>query len=103
MFSNAPLPVISGIEEAYLVVAKAKDIVQNLLVTDDGSLRTQVFEENVRSFLGPENPVNESIADTIKDQESSTRFPVLNNGITIGKSRCSSSREYPSFTKLSNC
>lgn len=83
MFSNAPLPPISGIEEAYLVVAKAKDIVQNLLVTDDGSLRTQVFEENVRSFLGPENPVNQSIADTINDHESSTRFPVLSNGITI--------------------
>ncbi|MEW6077475.1 MAG: AIPR family protein [Thermodesulfobacteriota bacterium] len=83
IFSNAPLPKISGIEEAYLVVAKAKDVVENLLENDDGNLRTQVFEENVRSFLGIDNPVNKSIAETINDAKASTRFPVLNNGITI--------------------
>lgn len=83
IFSNAPLPKISGIEEAYLVVASAKDVVENLLITDDGNLRTQVFEENVRSFLGNENPVNRSIADTLNDAKASTRFPVMNNGITI--------------------
>ncbi|NOT77728.1 MAG: AIPR family protein [Bacteriovoracaceae bacterium] len=83
IFSNAPLPPISGIEEAYLVVAKAKDVVFNLLQNKDGTLRTQVFEENVRSFLGIENPVNKSIANTIHTTNSSTRFPVLNNGITI--------------------
>lgn len=51
IFSNAPLPKIAGIEEAYLVVASAKDVVENLLMSKDGNLRTQVFEENVRSFL----------------------------------------------------
>jgi hypothetical protein len=83
IFSNAPLPKIAGIEEAYLVVASAKDVVENLLMTEDGSLRTQVFEENVRSFLGNENPVNRSIAETLNDSKASTRFPVMNNGITI--------------------
>lgn len=83
IFSNAPLPKIAGIEEAYLVVAKAKDVVECLLQNSDGNLRTQVFEENVRSFLGSDNPVNKSIADTINDANASTRFPVLNNGITI--------------------
>ena len=83
IFSNAPLPKIEGIEEAYLVVASAKDVVDNLLMTDDGSLRTQVFEENVRSFLGKENPVNVCIAATLNDAHASTRFPVMNNGITI--------------------
>lgn len=83
MFSNAPLPSINGIEEAYLVVARAKDIVKNLLLTEDGNLRTQVFEENVRSFLGNENPVNKSIASTLHDINSCSRFPVLNNGITV--------------------
>jgi hypothetical protein len=83
LFSNAALPAISGINEAYLAVVKASDFVKNLLLTDDGNLRTHVFEENVRSFLGLDNPVNQSISSTLKSPESSSRFPVLNNGITI--------------------
>ncbi|MCY5633750.1 AIPR family protein, partial [Salmonella enterica subsp. enterica serovar 1,4,[5],12:i:-] len=34
LFSNAPLPKINGIEEAYLAVVKAKDFVSNLLMTE---------------------------------------------------------------------
>lgn len=83
MFSNAALPKIHGIDEAYLAVVKAKDLVDNLLVNDDGNLRAHVFQENVRAFLGIENPVNESIAKTLEEENQSTRFPVLNNGITI--------------------
>ena len=76
MFSNAPLPTISGIDEAYLAVVKAKDLVDNLLITEDGNLRTQVFEENVRSFLAIlDNPVNYSIEETIKKGHAATRFP----------------------------
>ncbi|MCL5061227.1 MAG: AIPR family protein [Candidatus Thermoplasmatota archaeon] len=82
LFSNAALPAIAGIDEAYLAVVKASDFVKNLLVTPDGNLRTQVFEENVRSFLGMDNPVNQSIAATL-NSGAATRFPVLNNGITI--------------------
>jgi len=83
MFSNAPLPSIKGIDEAYLAVVKAKDIVEKLLLSDDGNLRQNVFEENVRAFLGIDNPVNKSISDTIVSPDAATRFPVLNNGITI--------------------
>lgn len=83
MFSNAALPRIHGIDEAYLAVVKAKDIVNNLLLNEDGNLRTHVFQENVRAYLGIENPVNESIAKTLEEENQSTRFPVLNNGITI--------------------
>jgi hypothetical protein len=81
-FSIAPLPNISGIDEAYLAVVKAKDFVDKLLLTEDGNLRTQVFDENVRAFLGSDNQVNKSISETISSS-SATRFPVLNNGITI--------------------
>lgn len=83
MFSNAALPKIHGIDEAYLAVVKAKDLVDNLLLNEDGNLRGHVFQENVRAFLGIDNPVNESIARTLKELNQSTRFPVLNNGITI--------------------
>lgn len=81
-FSIAALPIINGIDEAYLAVVRAQDFVKNLLTTEDGNLRTQVFEENVRSFLGQENLVNQSIAATLAS-DSASRFPVLNNGITI--------------------
>jgi hypothetical protein len=83
MFSNAPLPPINGIDEAYLVIVKAKDFVKNLLVSDDGNLRSHIFEENVRAFLGTDNPVNQSITETLSNKEAATRFPVLNNGITV--------------------
>jgi hypothetical protein len=81
-FSTAALPNITGIDEAYLAVVRASDFVNNLLLTEDGNLRYQVFEENVRSFLGPENVVNASIAATLAS-EAASRFPVLNNGITL--------------------
>lgn len=81
-FSNAALPPISGIDEAYLAVVKGVDLVDKLLITEDGNLRGQVFEENVRAYLGDENPVNRSISETIHSL-SSSRFPVLNNGVTI--------------------
>ena len=81
-FSTAALPNIAGIDEAYLAVVRASDFVNNLLTTEDGNLRTQVFEENVRSFLGLDNAVNQSIAATLASGAAS-RFPVLNNGITI--------------------
>lgn len=80
--SFAALPNIADIDEAYLVVVSAKEFVKNLLTTSDGSLRTQVFEENVRAFLGDDNLVNKSIAETLQSTAKS-RFPVLNNGITI--------------------
>ncbi|WP_286913639.1 MULTISPECIES: AIPR family protein [unclassified Pseudomonas] len=82
VFSHAALPNIAGIDEAYLAVVKASDFVNNLLVTPDGNLRGQVFEENVRSFLGEDNIVNASIAATLAS-DGASRFPVLNNGITL--------------------
>lgn len=82
-FSLAPLPSINGIDEAYLAVVKAEDYVNNLLLTEDGTLRGHVFFENVRSFLGIDNNVNAKIAETIKNKDAASRFPVLNNGITI--------------------
>jgi hypothetical protein len=83
LYSSAALPKIAGIAEAYLAVVRAKDFVDNLLVSADGNLRSQVFEENVRSFLGTDNPVNQAIATTLGSADSASRFPVLNNGITI--------------------
>ena len=83
MHSSASLPHIAGIEESYLVIAKAEDYVDNLLSSSDGTIRGQLFEENVRHYLGAENPVNAQIMETLNDPKAKTRFPVLNNGVTI--------------------
>ena len=83
MQASATLPHIAGVEESYLVVAKASDYVTNLLSSPDGTIRSQIFEENVRHFLGTENPVNTKIKETLGDVDGKTRFPVLNNGVTI--------------------
>lgn len=83
LLGSTPLPSISGVDEAYIAVARAKDFVENLLKSDDGTLRSQVFEENVRAYLGSDNSVNESISQTLLSKTLRSRFPVLNNGITI--------------------
>lgn len=83
MHSHAGLPQIKGIEESYLAVIRAKEFVEKLLISADGNIRSQLFEDNVRHYLGSTNDVNSSIAETISDPQKRTRFPVLNNGITI--------------------
>ena len=81
-YSTATFPAISSINEAYLAVVTANEFVKSILTTEDGNLRVQVFEENVRAYLGNDNPVNKSIESTLIS-DSATRFPILNNGITI--------------------
>lgn len=83
MHSHAGLPQIEGIEESYLAVIRAKEFVEKLLLSHDGNIRSQLFEDNVRHYLGETNDVNLSIKQTISDPQKRTRFPVLNNGITI--------------------
>ena len=83
MQDSASLPPIAGVEESYLVVVRARDYVNNIITNQDGTIRGQIFEENVRHYLGSQNPVNAQIKETLENTDSNTRFPVLNNGITI--------------------
>lgn len=83
MHSHAGLPQIKGIEESYLAVIRASEFVDKLLSSSDGNIRSQLFEDNVRHYLGDRNEVNSSIASTISDPLKRSRFPVLNNGVTI--------------------
>ncbi|MEG4406899.1 AIPR family protein [Microcoleus sp. MON2_D5] len=78
-----PYPEISGIKEAYLAIVPAQNFIKNVLSDEDGKLRTFIFEENVRSFLGQDNPVNKMIKQTLVDGSGRARFGILNNGITI--------------------
>lgn len=78
-----PYPEISGITEAYIAIVPAKNFVNSVLCDQDGKLRNFIFQENVRDFLGEENPVNNMIKDTLRDEIGKKRFGILNNGITI--------------------
>lgn len=78
-----PLPAIAGISEAYLALAPAEDFVRNALADSQGRIRASVFDQNVRAYLGDDNPVNMAIRDALVDRQRHDRFSILNNGITI--------------------
>ncbi|HHL2709836.1 TPA: AIPR family protein [Yersinia enterocolitica] len=71
-----------GIPQAYISVVKAKEFLTKIAMDEDGNIREEVFDENVRAFLGGDNPVNKDIADTL-NSEKAKQFSVLNNGVTI--------------------
>ena len=54
---------------------------KRIICTENGTLR-DVFEDNIRDFLGNDNDVNSAIDATLRNG-SLQRFSVLNNGITI--------------------
>lgn len=54
---------------------------KRIICTENGTLR-DVFEDNIRDFLGNDNDVNSAIDATLRSG-SLQRFSVLNNGITI--------------------
>jgi hypothetical protein len=76
-------PTIRGVNEAYIAIIPAKDFIEQVLCDQDGELRSFIFDENVRAFLGQENDVNAEIAATLGDADSRDLFSILNNGITI--------------------
>lgn len=78
-----PYPKTVGISQAYLAIVPANNFVKAVLSDEEGKLRTFVFQENVRAFLGTENPVNKMIKAALIDENEKERFGILNNGITI--------------------
>ena len=78
-----PFPSMKGIAEAYIATVSAKEFIQKLLLNEEGKLRTNIFEENVRFYLGEDNPVNKKIKATLEDSEQADKFAIFNNGITI--------------------
>ncbi|WP_170379171.1 AIPR family protein [Ruegeria atlantica] len=78
---HAAFPKIDGIRQAYIGLLKCEELVK-LISNSDGELQRNLFSENIRDFLG-ENKVNKEIKNTITCQDSRTRLPALNNGITI--------------------
>ena len=78
-----PFPAIEGVTEAYVAIVSARELVDKLIRDPEGNIRTTVFQENVRAFLGEENDVNSKIIETLRDVQHRDRFCILNNGITV--------------------
>jgi len=80
--SKVTLPAINGVDQAYLGVLPAAELMKLLEDSEDRSLRRSVFEDNVRDFQGSSAPVNSRIRETLRGADRE-RFAVLNNGITV--------------------
>jgi hypothetical protein len=79
----AAFPSMKGVTEAYIAIVPAKSFIESVLTDEQGGLRSYIFDENVRAFLGENTAVNGEIAATLKDLSRRDRFSILNNGITL--------------------
>jgi hypothetical protein len=80
--SKMTLPKIEGIEQAYLGVLPASELMKLVVDEDVDEIRRSVFEDNVRDFQGANAPVNSGIRATLRGDHRQ-RFAVLNNGVTV--------------------
>lgn len=76
------MPPMPNIPESYVAIVNAKEFVDKVLKDSNGNIKSEVFEENIRSFLG-DTPVNNKIKRTLSNNDKKKIFSVLNNGITI--------------------
>lgn len=81
--NKVSMPRMNGVQQAWMGTLPAKAFVEELLVDSGGSLRTFLFEDNLRPFLGQRNEVNDGIGRTLAEPVQKGRFAVLNNGITV--------------------
>jgi AIPR protein len=82
---RAELPATPGVSKGLLGTVAANDFVENLLRDGSKAMRRVLFDDNVRDWLGAvkEDSVNAQIQESLKDPETSLRFVVMNNGVTI--------------------
>ncbi|QFU91639.1 AIPR family protein [Amycolatopsis sp. YIM 10] len=76
------VPPAPGVEQSFVGLLAAPELVHTILDDGSGNLRENLFERNVRAFQGY-NRVNSGIRDTLRDPDKRQRFAVMNNGITI--------------------
>lgn len=76
------MPAAPGVEQSFVGLVSASELVRTMLEDESGKLRENLFESNVRAFQGY-TAVNSGIRDTLRDPVKRQRFAVMNNGITI--------------------
>lgn len=74
------IPAAEGIKQSYIGAISADQIVT--LVSENNTLRDNIYDDNVRLYQGESNHVNSIIRNTL-ESNTRTKFPVLNNGVTI--------------------
>ncbi|WP_077961004.1 AIPR family protein [Ensifer adhaerens] len=84
IIGSASFPKSTGIEESYVVTVSAKEFTKKVLTDENGSLRRSIFEENVRDFIPFDtSEINGEISRTLRDEDRTQRFGIMNNGLTI--------------------
>lgn len=73
------LTAVKDVENSIIILCSVTEFLR-LLVSDEGIIRRNLFEDNVRDYQGDTN-INQDIFDTIENNPFS--FVLLNNGITI--------------------
>lgn len=81
--------LISSANGGFVGLASIEDY-YSFVSTDDGELRTSIFESNVRDYEG-NSTINASIKKTL-EEDLADDFWWLNNGVTIVASRAAQSR-----------
>jgi hypothetical protein len=71
----------SDVDEAYMGLIPFGEFKKLIMDTDQNKIKS-LFNDNLRDFLGFDNPVNKNIKKTL-DNKKFSEFSLLNNGITV--------------------
>lgn len=72
---------IENVEEAYIGFIPFLEF-KNLIMDDSQNKIKSLFNDNLRDFLGLDNPINQGIKKTLEDRKFN-EFSLLNNGVTV--------------------
>lgn len=72
---------IHSIEEAYIGYVSFSEF-KKLIIDNENNKIKSLFNDNLRDFLGFDNPINQNIKQTLENRKFS-EFSLLNNGITV--------------------
>ncbi len=75
------MPTIPDIDSGFYGVIPFSEF-KKIIIDENDNIKN-VFDDNIRDFLGSDNDVNESMTKTINDNNSIMNFGLLNNGVTI--------------------
>jgi hypothetical protein len=78
---KATVPAIDGVTEAHLGLISGPELL-SVIRNEEGDIVKSIFYDNVRDWLGPDNPVNDEIRKTLST-DARERFSLMNNGVTI--------------------
>lgn len=75
------MPAIPNVDEAYVGLLSGSEFLK-LIENDEGEILPSLFYDNVRHWM-EWNAVNKEIRETLDSDTTRSRFPLMNNGVTI--------------------